>query len=591
MSFGGFAHEDLFEVNMALRCEVKNLKRMVDEFKSGKRYLKIQQDHSRVTKGYIKEIGRLKKELAAAHAETVHIGKIWGDECYDAWKEHLEQMAEKEETIRHLEEKNWELQRKAEEKIRALTLNYEDQLYEKDCIITELRNKLAHAEALLGRDSTNTNLPTSQTPIGKEKLIPNGRRGSGKKKGGQPGHERHRMEKPSKEEITDEVDHLLKEDAVCPSCGSDEIAYTGEYKERYEVDVAVKVHKTLHKIWLYQCGHCGEIIESSVDPSLRAECQYGPMVQAISLSLMNTTNAAVNKVRMFLKGLTQGEIHPSEGYLAKLMKRASEQLEVFMEGIHRILLSLPLVYWDDTVIMANKKRICLRFYGDEKAAYYVAHEKKDMNGIIEDGVLGALTPQTTVMHDHNSINYNDRFSFANIECNAHLQRDLQRIIDETGHKEVKELKDLISATIKDRNDAVRKGEASFSDQYVESFDKKLTDLLTRAKEAAEKNPSVYSGPFERAVVRRLHTYRDNYFAWVRDFTIPTTNNLSERALRGAKTKMKVSGQFASTENANNYARIRSYIETCRRNGINEMEALCRLCSGAPYTVEEIFSAV
>ena len=153
------------------------------------------------------------------------------------------------------------------------------------------------------------------------------------------------------------------------------------------------------------------------------------------------------------------------------------------------------------------------------------------------------------------------------------------------------MKDLISATIKDRNDAVRKGEASFSDQYVESFDKKLTDLLTRAKEAAEKNPSVYSGPFERAVVRRLHTYRDNYFAWVRDFTIPTTNNLSERALRGAKTKMKVSGQFASTENANNYARIRSYIETCRRNGINEMEALYRLCSGAPYTVEEIFSTV
>ena len=132
MSFGGFAHEDLFEVNMALRCEVKNLRRMLDEFKSGKRYLKIQQDHSRVTKGYIKEIERLKKELAAAHAEAVNIRKIWGDECYDVWQEHLEQMAEKEETIRHLEEKNWELQRNAEEMIRSLTLNYEDRLYEKD---------------------------------------------------------------------------------------------------------------------------------------------------------------------------------------------------------------------------------------------------------------------------------------------------------------------------------------------------------------------------------------------------------------------------------------------------------------------------
>ena len=71
-------------------------------------------------------------------------------------------------------------------------------------------------------------------------------------------------------------------------------------------------------------------------------------------------------------------------------------------------------------------------------------------------------------------------------------------------------------------------------------------------------------------------------------SLPTTNNLSGRALHGVKTKMKVSGQFASAGTADNYAAIRTYIETCRRNGINEMEALKRLCRGCPYTVEEIF---
>ena len=591
MPFGGFRNEDLFEENMALRCEVKNLRRTVDEFKSGKRYLKLQEDHKRVTRGYIKEIKRLKDEIAAAHAQAIHVRDIWTDECYDLWQKHLEETGKKEETIRRLEEKNWELQRKAEEKIRTLALDYEGQLQEKDCIIAELTNKLAHAEALLGRDSTNTNLPTGQTPPGKEKHIPNSRRGSGKKKGGQPGHKRHLMGKPSPEEVTGEADHPLRGDEACPSCGSGQFTYTGRYEEKYEVDVEVKVLKALHKVWLYQCDNCGEIIKSSMGPSYHAECQYGPMVQATALSLMNTTNAAINKVPMFLAGLTNGDIHPSEGYIAKLMKRASKQLEPFMEGLHRMLVTRPLVYWDDTVVMADKKRICLRFYGDEKTAYYVAHDKKDMEGVLEDGVLEALTPQTRVMHDHNSINYNERFKFANIECNAHLQRDLQRILDETGHKEVKELKEFLSGTIKDRNDAVGRGEPSFSDGYVEGFDKKLTDLLARAREAAEKNTSKYSGPFERAVVRRLDTYRDNYFAWVRDFTVPTTNNLSERALRGVKTKMKVSGQFASTQTANNYARIRSYIETCRRNGINEMGALCRLCSGNPYTVKDIFSTV
>ena len=52
--------------------------------------------------------------------------------------------------------------------------------------------------------------------------------------------------------------------------------------------------------------------------------------------------------------------------------------------------------------------------------------------------------------------------------------------------------------------------------------------------------------------------------------------------------MKISGQFESEKAADNHALIRSYIETCRRNGINEIQALQRLCDGNPYTVAEIF---
>ena len=90
-------------------------------------------------------------------------------------------------------------------------------------------------------------------------------------------------------------------------------------------------------------------------------------------------------------------------------------------------------------------------------------------------------------------------------------------------------------------------------------------------------------------MRRIEEYRRNYFLWVEDFTLPTTNNLSERGLRGIKSHMKISGQFESEEAAQNFARIKTYIETCRRNGINEIQALQRLCEGDPYTVEEIFT--
>ena len=398
------------------------------------------------------------------------------------------------------------------------------------------------------------------------------------------------LEKPAPEEITDVIDHELGEDEwQCPTCGSENLVYTGRYEEKYEYEIEVKTKKILHKYWLYECFDCGEIVRTGIDPNHHAECSYGPMVQATALSLMNTMNSAINKVPLFISAITNGEFNPCEGYIAKIQSRAAKRLEGFMSDLFRVLISRPLICWDDTVIMINTARGCLRFYGDEDIAYYVAHEKKDLDGVIEDGVLDSLSTDTVVMHDHNSISYNDRFNFRNVECNIHMQRDLQRVEDETERDEASELKELISNTIRDRNRLIEREKTGFGKAYIKEFEDKVTDILNRWRPKAEANDSRYSGKFERAVLNRFPKYQDNYFAWVKDFSIPTTNNLSERSLRGSKTKMKVSGQFANVTTAGYYATIKTYTETCRRNGINEIEALMRLCAGNPFSVEEIFS--
>ena len=48
---------------------------------------------------------------------------------------------------------------------------YRVALEEKDAVIKELQNQLAHVQALLGHDGTNTGTPTAQTPAGKNKVI------------------------------------------------------------------------------------------------------------------------------------------------------------------------------------------------------------------------------------------------------------------------------------------------------------------------------------------------------------------------------------------------------------------------------------
>jgi len=466
--------------------------------------------------------------------------------------------------------------------------DYEQRLDEKEAIIKVLKNQLEHELALKAHDGTNTGVPTSQTPIGKRKVIPNSRISTGRKKGGQPGHKRHVLEPPSDDEIDVVTAHELGAEDNCPRCCGQNYVFTGEREAKYEIDIQVNVVKTRHEYYIYECPDCGERFRTGIAPNLRAQCQYGTMTQAMALSLMDTVNAPINKVRTFLSGLTGGQIEPSEGYIAKLQLRAATALGTFMEDLRLMLITRSLVYWDETVIMINKARGCLRFYGDETIAYYTAHLHKDMQSLDEDNVLALLTPGTSVMHDHNKVNYNEKYSFRNLECNQHLQRDLQKSADDTRHPELLALKELISKTIKDRKYLIAAGAEAFDDTYTACFESRLNDIIDQAEKANAEDFNTYFGQFEKNLIKRVLKYQDNYFAWVYDFSLPTTDNLSERALRSIKSHMKISGQFGSATTAGHFAKIKSYIETCRRNGINEIHALTRLCEQDPYTVKEIF---
>jgi len=152
-----------------------------------------------------------------------------------------------------------------------------------------------------------------------------------------------------------------------------------------------------------------------------------------------------------------------------------------------------------------------------------------------------------------------------------------------------DLKKLISTTIHERKQRIVKGDIEFPSEYIEKFKENVDQIISKGWEENKEPARKGASDFEKALLNRLGKYSDNYFSWVEDFSLPTTNNLSERGLRCIKTHMKVSGQFSNVITAQYYATIKTYIETCRKNGINEMAALSRLCAGKPITVSEIFS--
>lgn len=450
--------------------------------------------------------------------------------------------------------------------------------------IKALTDEVCRLTAILNNDGTNSGTPTSKTPINKNKVIPNLREKSGRKKGGQPGHEQHTLKPIPSDEKADVVPHVLDK---CPYCAG-ELEDTG-YDEKDELDYDVRIIKKRHHFHKYRCKECGKVLRAPVPNQLKEKCQYGSEIKAIILSLLDLGFVSVNRIRRLIKGFFHGELLPSEAFIIGMQKKVFNSLAGFINDVKHKLITEDILYWDDTVAFINKTRGCMRFYGTEKIALYTAHATKGREGIDEDGLLASLSADTYVMHDHVTMNYNDDFKFANIECNQHLQRDLQKLAEISGHEWPVLLKELISTTIHERKLKQESGESSFSAEYINEFQAKLDKLLEKGDKEYADDCCRYYEEDERRLLNRIKTYRENYFLWVTDFRLPTTNNLSERSLRFTKIHDKVSGQFGSVMYAKYFAAIRTYLETCARNNINEYTALQRLTGGNPFSLSEVLS--
>lgn len=450
--------------------------------------------------------------------------------------------------------------------------------------INNLRKENEHLKRILNHDSNNSGIPTSKTKIGDEKRIPNSREKSNLKKGGQVGHKKHKLEKFDDEEITDTYSYII-ENQVCKFCGG-ELKCIGK-RTKDEYDIEIRLVKRRNEFYQYICSCCNKEINVPIPERLKEDNQYGSGVQALALSLINEGFVSFKRTRELISGFTNQELNVSEGYIAKLQKRCYSKLEKFDNELHQKLLKEALIHWDDTAISINGKQACLRFYGNEKIKYYKAHEKKNKEGIDNDGILPFLSKDTVVVHDHNIVNYNDDYDFTNAECCVHLLRDLRELNECLPREWINKMIKLFVDTNNKRKEYINENILVFDYQVSDKVIQEYDEIIKEAKKNNLKDFNNYYGNDEKKIIRRLENYKDNYLLWVLRFDIPFSNNLSERSLRNTKTKMKVSGQFANIQNAEYFARIKSYIETCKSNNINPYEALKRLSEDNPYTLSEM----
>jgi len=560
--------------NLKLEFENRNLKKEIKLLHNKNSKLRLENKNytnnfdSKVNNAILNNEKMYKKQIKKYDSQVISLKKVIAIKEDHQHKLELELAKEKELHDKDNEENN--------AKIKAL----ENRLL-------DLQKENDRLNSRLNLNGTTAGIPTSMTPINKKKIIPNTRKKSTMSIGGQKNHKKHKLEAFNDSEINENINETLK---ICPNCGSKDLKELDSEITKDELDYEIKIIKRRHHFKEYECCKCHKTVRKVIPNNLKEANQYGNKVKAHALALTNIGNVPINKTRRIIAGLTCDEINLSEGFISKLQHIASDKLNQFITDLENYVVNLSILYWDDTVIFINTKRACLRYYGDSTVALYKAHNTKGKIGLDEDNILARIGDKQHVVHDHNKVNYNDEYLYINVECCQHLERDLEKVkLNITESEWAIKLKSLFTNWKHKRDENIENGVYSFTAEETNNFMIEFDNLILQGVEENKRHSNSHYYNEERALLVRLMEYRDNYTYWLYDYDIPYTNNESERSLRGVKTKLKVSGQFQNIEYANYYAKIRSYIETCKRNEINEYEALERLLNNNPYTIAEIFN--
>ncbi len=137
------------------------------------------------------------------------------------------------------------------------------------------------------------------------------------------------------------------------------------------------------------------------------------------------------------------------------------------------------------------------------------------------------------------------------------------------------------------NEKVNDAGGQLSHSEAQKFRRKYKALLNKAALACpppdESKGVNKRGSMKRSKARnlleRLIHYEDDVLRFMGVKIVPFTNNLGENDIRMTKVQQKISGCFRLMGGAYIFCRIRSYLSTCRKQGMKPSEALKRLFAG------------
>lgn len=427
---------------------------------------------------------------------------------------------------------------------------------QKDKEIEELCIRLSKYEEP-PKNSGNSSTPPSKERMKDEALrrTKSLRKPSGKKPGGQSGHEGNTLEIHGAADMVKEM-----EAGHCDECGGSLAGCARELDYITQVislpELKPMITEVRHFITI--CRTCGRRVKAHAERRRSNAVVYDPSVKGLVVYLSAVLFLPYNRIASFFKEVFGLSI--SQGSMVNWINEAKRGAAPGIEKIKEYIMQSAVVGFDESGCYCNRR---LDWAWIAQTVYFtlVFHGKSRKGQELEERFGDSLERMTAVTDRHSAY---FALQFLNHQvCLAHLLRECQ-YLNELNERQQwsKSVEKLLQEAIHERN--LRPAESINPQSWLARLDELTKENLSHLN---QKFTTFKNG---------LLKCRDYIFNFLRDPAIPPDNNASERGIRKLKIKLKNSGCFRSDLGADAFMDLHSIVETAKKHGNSPYHAVLAL---------------
>jgi transposase len=372
---------------------------------------------------------------------------------------------------------------------------------------------------------------------------------------GHAGHHRERNPHPDKI-VPIEASH-------CESCGASLCEIEGTIGQiAQEVDIPpvrplTREYQQIIKVCA--CGHCNRValpIEGYVN--------IGPQMGALITYLNVEHSLPYGRLTQITEDLLGFAL--SEGTVENKLKHMLSLAKGVIQRIKEHVMKASWTGSDETGTHVGGKKFWQWVWQSPLASYFAVDRRRGYGAVVEHFTEKY---QGVLIHDCWSAQNNTKAG-AHQLCHAHLVRNLQYAIDKERSVWAYRVQRLLLKSQRARDGIWKPGvSAEKRKAVIQFYQQELVKLLEMPLSKKE----------ERRLQKRLIKHQDWIFTFMSYPDVPADNNSSERAIKAAKLKDKVSGGFRSEAGASRFAGLLSLTQTLRKQHLPMLASLSAVFMG------------